>query len=244
MPMRWRWIVAGLALLALAVGMVAGFLSGHPRISPAAPVAPTTFDVTMAETASGEVFFRFRLSTLPVPDLEPRPDGSKGSGKWVFGDRIAYDTAYWFFAHEDPGAHPFLNGIRIMVQQYNAGPPPGKVFLINDRNGVEINLRRPYPYEKATIPLDYSRPGATVHLYHHRPNFESASGCRNCQLLATFVIPPVDPANPKVKWYYQLGGLVVAVHDTYGPIARIIISGVLGLDPFLPMYFYEVEGSP
>ena len=241
----------GVLLIGLVVplGLAGGVLLsiGPPArlasvLRPAAAAAPSFFEIKVFRVSPAEDFALFHLSTLPVADLEANPEnGVKGNGKWVFGDRNAYHSAHFFFQHEDPGGHPFVNGFRIQVQVYS-NLPDGAV-RINDRNGVEINLGSPYPYEKATIPVDYSRPGAVFDFYHVR-NGESAGGCRNCSLLARFVLPPVSPTNPKVKWYYQLGGLAVAVHDTYGPIARVIVSGVLGPTLPQPAYFFREESTP
>lgn len=171
--------------------------------------------------------FRLTFPTVATLDVEPRPDGVRGRGRWVAGSRPEYDTAIVFWEHEDPNQHPFVTGIRIVVQSYH-GPDIG--VRINDRGLPETPTARPYPYEPGSVtPVDCSRPGATFEFIHIRPD-------KVRQVLARFVVPAVSPENPKVRWCYQLGGFVVAEHDDVGPVARIIMSGMH------PSYTYRVQG--
>lgn len=189
----------------------------------------------------GAFVFRLNFSTAVTRDLEPRPaDGVFGTGKWRGGDRTNYDTAWLFFDHEDPGQHPFVTGFRIVVQSYH---PPGFSTRINDSGIAECSdsgclASAPYPYESgAVLPVDRSRPGATFEFRHARPN-------KGQQLLVRYVVPPVSPTNAKVRWYYQLGGTVVAEHDDDvngdgrkpDQLARIIMSAMH------PAYFFVVQG--
>lgn len=222
-----------LALAVAALGLLFGMVIGDRTYSESEAATPTTFSIVMYQRGAvagcetpiepGCLLLQFDLSRVPIPDLEARPDGAKGSGKWCDGDRIGYALAYFFFCHEDPGSHPFLNGVRIQLTQY----PGSASYLINDKNMAElVNGTAPYRYEQAAIPIDYSYPGASFDLLHCRAGFNGALGGKNRQLLARFIIPPVSPVNSKVKAYYQLGGAVVFIHDTLGSLARLQIASV------------------
>lgn len=194
----------------------------------------------------GAILFSFPFPKAPFPDLEGRPtDGVKGMCRWVPGDRIRYDTAYWFLGHEDPGHHAELDGFRIAFQGY------GYSFQLNDEGMPELGEDGggtaqglpPYPYEAdaAPIAVDKTRPAGdagagTLEFFHQRgfePELKHKGKGR--QLLARWTIPAVSKENAKVKWYYQLGGLWVAVHDTHGVFCRVIVTAMH------PRYGYGVK---
>lgn len=201
------------------------------------------FDIVMTKVSNKEVIFTFRMSTVPTDDLEPRPDGLKGKGNYMFWIRGDYTTAIFAFQHEDQPNHGLVDVVRFAIQQFSDVPG----FQINDRNGKTPAIaRRPYPYEpKPTNALiDFTRPDPVISLYHHRAGFVSQSGCRNCQLLAQLRWSTVDRTkNAKVRFYYQGAdsGAFIVYHDDYGPIAKIIVSGVLQLQPPYLAYFFEVQ---
>ena len=189
----------------------------------------------------GKLWFSFRFSRLATPDIEPRPDGQRGSGQWTDWpadpaahgcDRIGYDTAYCFWEHQDPGVHNFVVAIRFFVQRY------GNAFTvqINDRYMREDPFRAgretggvpPYPYEVVpAVSVDHIRPGGIVEFIHQRE--------KGRQVLATLDVPAISPTNSRVRWYYQLGGLFVAELDGV-PLARVIISATH------PAYTYRIRG--
>ncbi len=191
--------------------------------------AGTTFQIFMDRFGPEpkEHLFSFRFSRALVAD-------PIGTHRWWDGDRISYHTAYVFAQHEDPMNHPLLTAFRIMFQQY--GTSQG---ILNDQGMVENPFGdpdgesqglAPYPYELVpALPTDRSRPGAVVDFVHWRP--------RTSVLLWTWEVPAVDPLNAKVRWYYQLGGLIVGEYDG-APFLRIILAAMH------PAYTYSIRGVP
>lgn len=194
------------------------------------------FTIFAKKLDNNELLFIMPFQTSEFWDLAPRWDDCVfGSGHYVGGDRIGYHTAYCFYAHQDPGHHAHLSTIRFMVQGY--GPLERKV-QINDRGmpelgeagGGAVQGKPPYPYEKGvTVAVDERRPGGVIDIYHNRVTEYD-------QLIARYEIPAVSRENPKVRWYYQLGGLFVAVHDEHGPVARVIVASMH------PAYAYRIQG--
>lgn len=175
----------------------------------------------------GERLYQFRMSKTDLWDLNPRWDDCVfGSGHYAGGDRVGYHTAYFFYAHQDPDKHDYLDAIRFVVQIYGASP------RLNDKHMPELPVQGlpPYPYERgATVAVDKSIPGGVVELWHNRTT-------QYDQMLAEFIVPAVSEQNPKVRWYYQLGGLFVAVHDDHGPVSRLIVTSMH------PHYAYRITG--
>lgn len=230
---------------AVVLGSAGGSFFSHSPARPAIVMAAENnpalgyFEISQLVIATGERLLSFRLSTVVTPDEEARPDGQRGSHRHTFGDRNAYHTAHWFLLHADPGAHDYIEGIRVSIQVMIGG------LQTNDRNGKEPDLRSPYTYEKGfpIPPILYDFPGAIFALNHHRPNFTSAGGCRNCSRIATLDLAAIDTVkNPKVKWFYQGSGIVIGVHDSLGPFVRIIISGALqSILPWAAYFYQEVR---
>lgn len=189
-------------------------------------------------------FWQFRLDREPLQDLPVSQRDiddygfNRGFSRWSDGDRISYHTAYAFWQHQDPGFHDFINALRFHWQEHGQPVPVGRIIdqgmsenpfdpnATTERQGLAI-----YPYERVAIPLnlvDFSRPGGIVEVIHQRR--------RNNQVLQTIVIPEVSPQNPRVRWYYQLGGKFLAVHETYGVISSIIIAAMF------PAYTFRIRG--
>ena len=200
------------------------------------------------ETDIRKMLWSFRASRDPVQDLPvsqsdiDRWGFNRGYTRWADGDRISYHTVYAFVQHQDPGHHDFVNAIRFQWQDFGAtnrlldqgmaelgeGSDLGGSFPGFPKQGLA-----PYPYERVTpLPVNKSRPGAVVEIFHLRNQTN--------QLLQRFVVPAIDPATavgaPQTRWFYQLNGLVVAVNDELGVIAKIIIAGMH------PAYTYRIQG--
>lgn len=199
------------------------------------------FARTQDSTGAWDPLFAFKFSRIDAVDLAPRWDDCVyGSGYWEDGDRIAYHTGYAFFAHQDPDHHDYLNVIRFMVQAYGSVPIQVNDRYMSERLGQPSNPEDPenstwqglppYPYEQdATVAYDTTRPGGVIEVIHNRTT-------QYDQRLYHFEVPAVSETNPKVKFYYQLGGLFVVVHDDLGPIARIIVTSLN------PNYAFRVLG--
>lgn len=229
-----------LVLIVLALILIAPAIVALPAAGQKAPV-PTSFDLNSDRNDStNEKLANFTFSLVAQADLTPRTDGVRGSGKWIGGFRNGYESAFAIWQHEDPGAHPFVDAMRVQFQVFAAHPlliP----FRILDRGMPElcgsVTCAMPYPYETpAQIgSQDFSFPGATVEFYHHRPM--EPDKVDRVQLLARFVVPAVSPLNSKVKWYYQGGGTVIATYN--GVVALKLIFSAM--DPF---YRFRIVGYP
>ena len=211
------------------------------------------------EGSPDRLLWEFIMSPAVVPDLPVTQNDKNqfghnvGSSRWLnahgAGDRISYHTAWALWQHADPGHHDYINAIRVMFQDYGATNLVNDLRMIEDpfNTGGESQGLAPYPYERVKpAPVDKSRPGAVVELMHLRRN--SAGGVKN-QLLTRFTLPVVEPKQPKTRWYYQLNGLVVAVHTDFvtalnpdGVIAKCIIAGLHGAGGPAAAYTYRIQG--
>lgn len=170
----------------------------------------------------------------------------------LFGaDRIAYAVAYFFWQHVDPGHHKYVHALRFHFQVHGLSGQSqlNDSGMVEDPTNLgESGIRRvgagaqglaQYSYEEdldwASLPVDKRHPGATIEVFHFR---RGSSGTVERQLLQRFVIPSRDPANPRLHWYYQDRGRVIAFHDTLGPAAKLVISAIH------PAYGFRVQGIP
>lgn len=185
------------------------------------------------EDNTREPLWRFTMHALPRPDLTGRPDdGVVGENRFFEGDRIAYHTAYAKWQHHDPDHHDFVDAVRFVLQ--NVGSP----CQVNDKYMPELPQQgsTPYPYEKErVVPTERSHPGGTVEIFHQR---FGPGGLSKFQLLDRIVIPAVSEVNPKLKWFYQYGGIFVAEHDELGIVARMIVAAQH------PRYGFHIKGIP
>ena len=218
------------------------------------------FTIFQTPPGTERPLWEFIMSPAVVRDLPVTPRDvaefghNRGTSRWLnahgAGDRRRYDTAWALWQHADPGHHDYINAIRVMFQDYGATNQINDRHMIEDpfNTGGESQGLPPYPYERVKpAPVDKSRPGAVVEILHQRERIHGI-GQKN-QLLTRFTLPAVEPKQHKTRWYYQLNGLVVAVHTDFvternpdGVIAKCIIAGLHGAGGPAAAYTYRIQG--
>ena len=157
----------------------------------------------------------------------------------LFGaDREGYKGALWYWQHVDPGLHKYVHALRFEVRNHFIA----EHALINDQgmkedplnsNTGETQGKLPYPYDRRPpSAVDKRHPGAVIEVMHFR---RGSTGTPERQLLQRFTIPAVDG---QTRWWYQGRGRLIAVHNTLGPCAKLIISGIH------PAYSFRDQRTP
>lgn len=245
----------GLALTALVLLLWLGYCTPAALPARAALLAVDGFQATQINPAvpagqPNHFLWLVSLSRTPLPDLPVsaadkankgfnagfsryndklnNPPGAKGA------DRIKYHTIYFFWQHQDPGFHDYLDALRFFYQNYGAGG--GALIdsgMTENPFGTvgESQGFAPYPYEPGqNVPVDHSHPcPCTIEVYHQR-------NVKFAQLLQRIVVPSPDPVNSGTTVYYQLGGLFVIENATQGVVARIIVTAMH------PAYTFRIAG--
>ena len=214
---------------------------------------PGTFSVL--ETYQFEPLWRFDLSRAPVATrlFDPR-DGQRygfkaGETRWnddgedpqnqpapssaasqLGADQIGNDAVYAWFQHRDNGGW-YVNALRFFWQV--AGQNDAKI----DSSGMTkaplggSSLLAPYPQELGVpFTIDETHQGAVVQV--RRVRFDV--GPSQTQTIQHITIPPQDPLNAKLRWFYQNTGELLAVHGDLG------VVGILTISASHPAYGYAI----